>query len=304
MRQEFCPPTFSQATTEGMPMRKPSPAMIVALLGVFLGLGGVGLAANGQSLILGSANNAATAQTALTGTTSSAALAVTNNGGGVPLKLTAPSGKPPLVLNSPTKVASLNADLLDNLDSGYFLPKTGTAANSSKLGGQLPSYFLPKTGKAADSDKLDGLDSLAFVSASAVRRVGPLTFAASSGNGDYHPIADIGQLSFSGECLDTGMDQGVRLFMTSSVAHASYADYASGLPAGVTSSADVAANALNWLASVGSPDVTHGAHVFAFARGEALSADGHHVSYNLYMGQNAQGTGGGQCVFGGAFVVN
>ena len=32
-------------------MRKPSPAMIVALLGVFLGLGGVGVAATGGTFI-------------------------------------------------------------------------------------------------------------------------------------------------------------------------------------------------------------------------------------------------------------
>jgi hypothetical protein len=60
-------------------------------------------------------------------------------------------------------VANLNADQLDNLDSNYFLPKTGNAANSSKLGGQLPSYYLATTGKAADSDKLDGIDSTGFV---------------------------------------------------------------------------------------------------------------------------------------------
>jgi hypothetical protein len=123
-------------------MRKPSPAMIVALVGVFLGLGGVGIAANGQGLILGSPSNAATAQTALTATTSSAALAVTNSGGGIPLKLTAPAGKPPLVINSPTKVMSLNADLLDSHDS---------------------TYFLPATAKAANADKLDGINSTGFV---------------------------------------------------------------------------------------------------------------------------------------------
>jgi hypothetical protein len=42
---------------------RPSPAMVVALLGLFVGLGGVGLAANGQGLILGSTKNSATAQT-------------------------------------------------------------------------------------------------------------------------------------------------------------------------------------------------------------------------------------------------
>lgn len=60
---------------------------------------------------------------------------------------------------------------VDNLlagkqDSGSYLTTTGTAADSSKLGGQLPSYYsvahshpyLGSTAKAADSDKLDGVD--------------------------------------------------------------------------------------------------------------------------------------------------
>jgi hypothetical protein len=162
-------------------MRKPTPTTVIALLALFVALGGVGLAANGQSLILGSANNAATAQTAVTGTTPQAAFAVTNNGGGIPLKLTAPSGKPPLVINSPTKVANLNADQLDNLDSSYFLPKTGTAANSNNLGGQLPSYYLPATGKAADSDTLDGLDSTDFAPTGLTWTAAPL-----ADYGDYY----------------------------------------------------------------------------------------------------------------------
>jgi hypothetical protein len=49
-------------------MRKPSPAMIVALLGVFLGLGGVGIAATGGNFILGQSNTAG-AKTSLTAST-------------------------------------------------------------------------------------------------------------------------------------------------------------------------------------------------------------------------------------------
>jgi hypothetical protein len=39
-------------------MRKPSPAMIVALLSLFVALGGVGVAATGGNFILGQSNSA------------------------------------------------------------------------------------------------------------------------------------------------------------------------------------------------------------------------------------------------------
>jgi hypothetical protein len=118
--------------------------MIVALLGLFVGLGGVGIAANGQSLILGSTSNAATAQTALSAPVNAPAVRITNTNTGTdatPLSLVAASGHPALKVSSAAKVASLNADQLDSHDS---------------------SYFLPKTGKAADADKLDGIDSSGF----------------------------------------------------------------------------------------------------------------------------------------------
>jgi hypothetical protein len=43
--------------------------------------------------------------------------------------------------------------------------------------------------------------------------------------------------------------------------------------------------------------------VFMTVRGEALSADDHQVSFNLYMGQNARGATNSECVFGGSFIV-
>jgi hypothetical protein len=89
-----------------------------------------------------------------------------SGGSATPLALNAGVGRPPFTVNVKTKVPNMNADFLDGFDSAYFLPKTGTAANSSKLGGQPPSYYLPATAKAADSDKLDGLDSTAFAQAS------------------------------------------------------------------------------------------------------------------------------------------
>lgn len=51
-------------------------------------------------------------------------------------------GAPPLAVDSSTKVANLNADLLDGLSA---------------------VSFLAATGKAADSNRLDGMDSTQFV---------------------------------------------------------------------------------------------------------------------------------------------
>ena len=60
-------------------MRKPSPAMIVALLALFVALGGVGVAATGGNFILGQSNTA-TANTSLSSAVvGGKALQLTNN---------------------------------------------------------------------------------------------------------------------------------------------------------------------------------------------------------------------------------
>jgi len=83
----------------------------------FAGTGVGGLFNLGQS-------NTVNASTALAGSTNGAALQVTNtntgaNAGGIGISV-AP-GKPPLRVNSSTKVAGLNADLLDGVDSSGFV---------------------------------------------------------------------------------------------------------------------------------------------------------------------------------------
>jgi hypothetical protein len=126
-------------------MRKPAPAMIVALLSLFVALGGVGVAATGGNFILGQSNSADKATLLSAPVVGGKALQLTNseatNGASTALGLTVASGHAPFTVNSKAKVANLNADLLDDRDS---------------------TYFLPKTSKAADADKLDGLDSLSF----------------------------------------------------------------------------------------------------------------------------------------------
>jgi hypothetical protein len=127
-------------------MRRPSPAFILALIALFVALGGAGMAATGGNFILGQANSA-TSTTSLSAPIGGKALQLSNtstNAGATPLGLTAALGHAPFTVNTSTKVANLNADTLDGKDS---------------------TYFLPKTGKAANSDKLDGIDSTGFVRA-------------------------------------------------------------------------------------------------------------------------------------------
>lgn len=127
-------------------MRKPSPAMIVALAALFVALGGVGVAATDGTFILGQSNTAST-NTALSapiagGKTLQLTNNDTSNAASTALGLNVASGHAPFTVNTGIKVAGLNSDKLDGFDSSYFLPKNGTVADSAKLGGQLPSKYL------------------------------------------------------------------------------------------------------------------------------------------------------------------
>jgi hypothetical protein len=72
----------------------------IGMLSVVIGGIGVATAANGGSLVLGHSNTATSATTL-------------SNSKGTPLSLRARHGKPPLRVNSSTKVRHLNADKLD-----------------------------------------------------------------------------------------------------------------------------------------------------------------------------------------------
>jgi hypothetical protein len=99
--------------------RLPSPAMIVALLALFVALSGTAIAATGGNFILGQANTATT-QSTLTANQAGTALQVTNTSTdptATPLSLKSAKTNPPFTTNSKTKVANLNADFLDGLTS-------------------------------------------------------------------------------------------------------------------------------------------------------------------------------------------
>lgn len=113
-------------------VRRHAPSLVTGLVGAVVGailLGGAAYAANGGSFLLGRAN-AETATATLT------------NSAGTPLSLVAKSGYAPLKVNTAVKVASLNADWLDGLDSTAFLRTTGTAANAAKLGNVPAASYL------------------------------------------------------------------------------------------------------------------------------------------------------------------
>jgi hypothetical protein len=252
-----------------------SPATVIALIALFVALGGVGVAASGGNFILGQSNSA-TSQTGLAANTSAAALAVTNNVG-TPLKLNAPAGVAPFAVNNGTKVANLNADTLDSLDS---------------------SYFLPKTGKAADSNKLDGLDSTEFVPASSLRRVAPVTQnILVGGNID---IGTVGPFTFRGYCAHNAGTDLIQISILSTNAHSAFASM-------TTSTGGTAYENGNMSAGVGyqisSVLVAGGVVNLNPVWGTAVAPGGQEVFFDLYTGVNARNKPG-QCLFGGSFVVS
>lgn len=120
---------------------RPSPAMVVALVALFVALGGSGYAAvqlNGKNLKGRSVAGVKLKRNTLTGTEirESRLRAV-------------PSAR--------------NATRLEGRSAGDFVPAGGTAANASRLGGLTPSDFLRAGGTAANSSRLDGLPASSFV---------------------------------------------------------------------------------------------------------------------------------------------
>ncbi len=102
-----------------------TPSMAVALLALLLASSGVAYSATGGTFILGQPNSATT-PTTLTAPVTTSGLAVTNTstaGGATALSLNVATGHAPLKVNSDVKVGSLNADLLDNLNSTAFVRK-------------------------------------------------------------------------------------------------------------------------------------------------------------------------------------
>ena len=100
---------------------------LAVILALVFGIASRALGANGQAWILGQ-GNVATAITSLGGAggVDGPMVRITNNdadANDTALDLRVQAGEAPMRVNSATKVASLNADRLDGLDSGAFAPK-------------------------------------------------------------------------------------------------------------------------------------------------------------------------------------
>jgi hypothetical protein len=99
---------------------------VVATLALFIALGGTTYAATGGNFILGKSNSASST-TSLTAPVAAKGLQVTNTStgaGATALGLNVASGHAPFTVNSGAKVANLNADKLDGLDSSVFFPSS------------------------------------------------------------------------------------------------------------------------------------------------------------------------------------
>ena len=117
--------------------KRPSPSMGVALVALFVALGGTTYAATGGNFILGTANTAGSSSALSSGVTTGPTLNVTNTGGRSAARFTTNTGITPFSVSNSTKIGSLNSDLLDGVDSASFLRTTGKAADANKLDGTL-----------------------------------------------------------------------------------------------------------------------------------------------------------------------
>lgn len=157
---------------------------VAVMLALTVGLTSTALAGTGigARFDLGK-TNVVNAATKLTGSLAGASLRIDNNStrvGATALDLQVEPGKPPMTVNSPTKVEGLNADSLDGRDFFDFAlrdPETGaafaaneavtalSARNADKLDNKDSTEFAIGTGgKANDANLFDGKDSAVFFS--------------------------------------------------------------------------------------------------------------------------------------------
>jgi len=108
---------------------RPSPALVISLVALFVALGGTTYAATGGNFILGHGNKA-TSQSGLTSNNAGKTLNLTQqstNAAATALSLNVPAGLPPMTVNSGMKVVNLNADMVDGIDSTGLATKTQEA---------------------------------------------------------------------------------------------------------------------------------------------------------------------------------
>jgi hypothetical protein len=142
--------------------RRPSPSLVISVTALFIALSGWGYAAIGGNLVLGRANRADLSTRLNSAASHGPTLALKNIGGQVAASFSVRKGVAPFSVGSTTRVAKLNADLLDGVDSGGFYAAGSKVADSDRLDGIDSGGFYRTGSKVADSDRLDGLDSTAL----------------------------------------------------------------------------------------------------------------------------------------------
>jgi hypothetical protein len=98
-------------------LKKPTPAMVVACLSLFIALSGVTYAATGGNFILGQANTATTQTSLSSSNTAAPTLNLVNTGGRPAARFQANGGKAVFTVSNSTKIPNLNADQLDGKDA-------------------------------------------------------------------------------------------------------------------------------------------------------------------------------------------
>jgi hypothetical protein len=160
-------------------LKVPSPTAAVAVAALALSLGGVAYGATGGNFILGQANSA-TSETQLTSNAATQTLGVTNTASKPAARFVGGTGAAPFSVNSGTKVAFLNADKLDGLDSTGFI-KAGpcapvAACKGSNAGGAI-GVVPGNTGTIA---LVPGLFSVRYACPSDLTQQGVITYVNTS----------------------------------------------------------------------------------------------------------------------------
>ncbi len=106
--------------------RRPSPSLVISFIALFVALGGTTYAATGGNFILGAANTAGKTTSLRSSVTTGAAFVARNSGGKPAAKFVANMGAAPLsVGHNSTRIAHLNADLLDGKHAKSFVSRCG-----------------------------------------------------------------------------------------------------------------------------------------------------------------------------------
>src|SRR4051812_15042545 len=108
--------------------RRPSAAVVISILSLFVALSGWGYAAIGGTFILGKSNSADATSFLTSSSTTGPALALTSTGGRTAAKFSTSSSVPPFSVTSSAKVANLHADLLHGKSASDFLPSSAPAS--------------------------------------------------------------------------------------------------------------------------------------------------------------------------------